>query len=525
MASRFQVPDRDQVFMTAVSFREVLGEDHLVWTVIEVVDGLDMSEAYARYEGDPTVGGRPALDPRMLLSLLVFGYREGKRSSRELEEACRRDWAYRAICGDVVPDHATIARFRQRHEDSFPSWFAQVVAVCAEAGLVDPEVVAVDGTKMGSAASREANRTAAVLERLETEAQVMLDQAAAADSGPGSEGGLGWSTTRRDSERAARTERIRKARELVAEAETKRVSEEKKRGEPRQPRVANVTDPDSRLMKTSDGGWIQGFNAQAVATADQIVIAAQVTSDTTDVGWFEPMLVAARTNLDHAGIGRPIGVALADAGYWSAANATRQGLAEDLLIATTKSHRVGTIGPDEQVIVRDQNRIRIIEKVIRKEISIAHAASQLGLSPVWTSTLVRRYRTTSTLDSAATITRRQMETKLADPANRDRYRQRGWIIEGCFAHVKVHRRTRTFLRRGLTAVNAEWQLMHLAGNIDKLHRHRRTSTPSTPTTPTEAHLSPRTRHQHTPNTRLRHLRRTRHPRRYHPTRPTPHHTR
>lgn len=513
MASRFQVPDRDQVFMTAVSYREVLGEDHLVWTVIEVVDGLDMSEAYARYEGDPTVGGRPALDPRMLLSLLVFGYREGKRSSRELEEACRRDWAYRAICGDVVPDHATIARFRQRHEDSFPSWFAQVLAVCAEAGLVDPGVVALDGTKMGSAASREANRTAAVLERLETEARVMLDQAAAADRGPGSETGPGWSSTRREAERAARTERIRKARELVAEAETKRVSEEKKRGEPRQPRVGNVTDPDSRLMKTSDGGWIQGFNAQAVATAGQIVIAAQVTTDANDVGWFEPMLIAARINLDHAGIGQPIGVALADAGYWSAANATRQGLAEELLIATTKSHRVGTIDPDEHIQTRDQARIQVIEKAIREEITITQAASQLGLSRVWTSTLVRRYRTTATLDSSATITRSQMETKLADPANRDRYRQRGWIIEGCFAHVKVHRHTRTFLRRGLPAVNAEWQLMHLAGNIDKLHRHRRTSTPSTPP---EAHLPPRTRRPQTP---------TAHRRRHRPHRRTPHQTR
>jgi transposase len=117
VASRFLVPDGGQSFFEAVSYREVLGDDHPVWTVIGVVDELDLSEVYGRDVADVSVGGRPAFDPAMLLALLVFGYCEGKRSSRALEDACCRDWAYRAICGGMCPDHATIARFPQGLDD------------------------------------------------------------------------------------------------------------------------------------------------------------------------------------------------------------------------------------------------------------------------------------------------------------------------------------------------------------------------------------------------------------------------
>ncbi len=115
MASKFLVPDRDQSFLRATSYRELAGESDPVWTVIEVVEGLDLSGVYARYA--VSAAGRPAFDPTMMLTLLIFGYCEGKRSSRELETACRRDVAYQAICGSMTPDHATIARFRVLIDD------------------------------------------------------------------------------------------------------------------------------------------------------------------------------------------------------------------------------------------------------------------------------------------------------------------------------------------------------------------------------------------------------------------------
>ena len=86
--------------------------------------------------------------------------------------------------------------------------------------------------------------------------------------------------------------------------------------------MINVTDPDSRNVKTSRG-WVQGYNAQAVVTAEQIVIAAEVTVDSPDFGHLEPMVSAAEAELANAGIDTVPEVVLADAGYWHQAQMER----------------------------------------------------------------------------------------------------------------------------------------------------------------------------------------------------------
>jgi transposase len=497
MASKFLVPDRDQSFLESVSYRGVLGEDHPVWTVIGVIEGLDLSVVYARYGNDSSVGGRPAFDPKMLLALLVFGYCEGKRSSRALEEACRRDWAYRAICGGMTPDHATIARFRAGLDDILESLFAQVLAVCGEAGLLKVGVVALDGTRMEGAASKEANRTAATLTRMHAEARLMLDEAATADEGePGGGGGSG--KKRRETGALGRMERIGQALQVVAEVVARKEAEEKKRGRPKRP-VANVTDPDSRLQKTRRG-FIQGYNAQTVVSADQVVIAAEVIADPTDVAMLEPMLSDAKDNLEAAGVTEPIGVALADAGYWSEANAeTGPDLGIDLLIATTKTHQVGEPVPDD-VTGDDPDRLGVISQIEAGEITVTAAAGQLGLSISYVSKLLARYRHHRTLASTATLARHRMQDKLSVPANRDLYKQRGWLIEGSFAHSKTHRNSGRFLRRGRIACDAEWKLINLAGNLLKLHRYRTNPPPSTLTScrPHRPHRPPRAHHRQYP---------------------------
>lgn len=486
MASRFLVPDREQTFLEAVSYRDVLGDDHLVWTVIDVVEGLDLSMVYDRYEMDVSVGGRRAFDPAMLLALLVFGYSEGKRSSRQLEEACRRDWAYRAICGEATPDHATIARFRQGLDDVLESLFAQVLAVCSAAGLVEVGLVALDGTRMAGAGSKEANKTASTLQRFEAEARVMLDEAAAADADDAGDGGSVRvsSQTRRETERVRRADRIRRAQQVVADAVGRQAVEEKKRGRKKRP-VGNVTDPESRLQKTRNG-FIQGYNAQTVVSSDQVVVACEVTADQTDAAWLEPMLTATVANVEAAGVTDRVGVVVADAGYWSQANAEAgDSLGVDVLIATTKSHRVGTTAGDDDEAKRrnrDKERLPTITLIDDGEITIADAARRLGLSHSWVSTLVTRYRRHGSLMSEATLARYEMEHRLAQPVNRDRYRQRGWLVEGSFAHVKTHRNTNRFSRRGLAACNAEWRLINLAGNLLKLHR-RPDPTPGSDTEP------------------------------------------
>src|SRR6266540_6121778 len=95
----------------------------------------------------------------MMLTLLTYAYAVGERSSRGIERRCREDVAFRVICANQVPDHATIARFRVRHEAALGGLFGQVLGLCGRAGIVVVVAVAVDGTKLAAAASDGAIRS------------------------------------------------------------------------------------------------------------------------------------------------------------------------------------------------------------------------------------------------------------------------------------------------------------------------------------------------------------------------------
>ena len=154
--------------------REWLDEDHLAWFVIEAIEELDLEPFYAAYRADGH--GRAAHDPKMMLTLFAYAYAVGERSSRGIERRCREDVAFRVICANQAPDHATIARFRVRHEQALSDIFSQVLGLCAKAGLVRAGVLAVDGSKFAAAASGSAIRT---YEKIAAE---VLAEAAAIDA-------------------------------------------------------------------------------------------------------------------------------------------------------------------------------------------------------------------------------------------------------------------------------------------------------------------------------------------------------
>jgi transposase len=164
VAIHFRPVDRDQEFLLPPNMTDWLRADHVVWFLIEVVEQLDLTAFYARAarrrDGQPSrsAAGRAAFDPRMLLTLLLYGYACGERSSRQIERLCHTDVAFRLICAGDIPDHSVIARFRRHHADAFAALFTQVLLLCREAGLVKLCTVAIDGTKIAANASPLANR-------------------------------------------------------------------------------------------------------------------------------------------------------------------------------------------------------------------------------------------------------------------------------------------------------------------------------------------------------------------------------
>ena len=155
-------PARDQVFLMPACMRDWLEEGHLAWFVLDAVVELDTAALHRRPGGAP---GRPPYEPEMMLALLLYAYCCAMRSSRRIEAACRTDAAFRVICGGLVPDHATIARFVVDQERALEGLFAAGLRLCAAAGLVDLSVLALDGTKVGADAALARNRDGAWIGR------------------------------------------------------------------------------------------------------------------------------------------------------------------------------------------------------------------------------------------------------------------------------------------------------------------------------------------------------------------------
>jgi len=156
MGQRFVACDREQSFLMPPDVREWLPPRHLAWFVIDAVAEMDLDGFYAAYRVDGR--SRPAYDPAMMVALLLYAYARGIRSSRVIERACDEDVAFRVLAAQQQPDHATIARFVERHEHAIAGLFGEVLTLCARSGLAKVGVIAVDGTKVAANASRNENR-------------------------------------------------------------------------------------------------------------------------------------------------------------------------------------------------------------------------------------------------------------------------------------------------------------------------------------------------------------------------------
>lgn len=477
MGINVRAVDRDQQFLMPPSVAEWLPEGHLAWFVLDVVAELDLAAFYGGLRDDGRGGA--AYDPAMLLAVLVYGYCVGERSSRRLEARLVEDVAFRVISANQRPDHATLARFRARHQGAIAELFAQVLGLCVNAGLVDAGLLAIDGTKMGANASAWSNRTRRQI------AEEILAEADAVDAAEDERFGArrgdelpGEWADRRD-RRARLREALRQldaggnadwesylAQRAAKEAELGRKLSGRKpnpKGKKGRARHANVTDPDSRMLRSTQR-FVQGYNAQAAVTGEQIVVAAEVTNAANDSTQLEPMLAASSANLDAAGYPDRIGTVLADAGYWSTANATLVTDAE-LLIATVAPTNSATDPNDPRIA----QRRTVFERLDRGELTVAAAAREMCISAYWTRQLLGAHRRGGP-DPA--MVRDAMDTKLASPRGKELYARRKTTVEPIFGDIKTNRGYRRFTRRGLTAVTSEWRLICTAHNLRKLWRHQ-----------------------------------------------------
>jgi len=442
------------------SLREWLPEDHLAWFILGTVEELDVAPFYAAYRADGH--GRAAHDPAMMLGVLLYAYCKGLRSSRVIERACVEDVGFRVIAANQAPDHTTIARFRARHQAALSQLFSDVLSLCADAGLVESRVVAIDGTKVRANASMDANGSYEQIAREILEEARRTDEAEDELYGDkrGDElleqltteaGRRAWlreAKRRLDQKRAdearpvprSRPKRLRESKrrlqeEHLFEQRANEAYETYRRGRmrdgrrfsrppdpyepPETPRgTINTTDPDSRIVKTAGQPAIQGYNAQATINDKHIVIAAEVTVDSPDFGHLEPMVKATERELQTLGASSPQ-VVLADAGYWH------------------KRQMESIVSRGTQVLIPPDSGLR------------------KGARPGWDKGLYAFMRRVLATEHGAEL-----------------YRKRQATIEPVFAPMKFNRRLDRFMRRGRAPCRSEWRLMAATHNLLKLHSYK-----------------------------------------------------
>jgi transposase len=448
MAYNFLPCDRNQAYLLPPSLTDWLPEDHLAWFVLDAVEQIDLSPFYTKYRTDGV--GNSAFQPSMMAALLIYSYCTGERSSRKIEKHCQTDVAYKVVTANQYPDHSTISRFRKDNQSQLKTLFLEILRLCAEAGLVKLGTVSLDGTKIKANASLSANRT---LKHLEQEIDKMLSEAEAKDA----EEDKTYGADKRGDEmpedmrdRNSRINRLKACKERLeqqkAEAEKQqqdKIDERKAKEEStgkkprgRQPKPAeeagnadakaNVTDPESRIMKTRKG-FVQGLNGQAVVTKEQIIVAEDVTQEENDKQQLHPMLEQTEANRQAVGIEEELGVALADAGYCSEENFTKTPAGNvELLVAVQK----------------DYKQRKAIQELPPPEEPIPD-----GLSPT-----------------------ELMERKLLTERGRAMYKIRGRTVEPVFGQIKDVRGFDRFMQRGIEACRGEWSLICATHNLLKLWR-------------------------------------------------------
>lgn len=433
-----------------------LPEDHLAYIVRSLVSTLDLGAFHRSYCKDPR--GALPFDPSMMVSILLYAWFSDIYSSRKISMLCTGDLGGRYLAGGQQPDFHTINTFRLRHGDALADLFVQSVRLCLAAGMVSLGNVSIDGSKIAANASKRKAMSYSRMVRSEEDIRLQIAElqrrSNAADAQEDSLFGkdnIGFDLPKELKRHETRLAKILEAKkQLEAEArqaaEAKAAAQKAKQsnngGKPRRgpkPKAPEdpakavpkdsaqrgFTDPDSRIMKSGTGEWMQAYNAQAsVDGENQIILACEVTQDANDKRMLVPMV-----EKTIAQVGAKPAAFSADAGFYSEENAkAMEDMGVNALIPPDKE-RCGT--PDNPAPAMSEEEF------------------------------------------AALSTREKMRHRVSTAEGRDAYRLRKGIVEPVFGQIKGSAGNPGylgFLRRGLPKVTQEWSWVCATHNFLKYIR-------------------------------------------------------
>jgi len=506
--AKYKPYDFDQMVMLPISLQNQLEPGTLEYTLNELVENhIDLSVFEERYQNDET--GATAINPKILLKVILFAYSRGMISSRQIERACGENILFMALSCGYRPDHSTIAHFVSSMQNEIESIFGDILLVCAELDLLGGTHFSLDGVKLPSNAAKEWSGTFKELEKKRDKLQDKLRQVIAEHIHEDVLGGP--ASGRRQKQKQRLQHQVERLSEFLQE-------QKPKVGKGRREIQSNVTDNQSAKMPSSHG-VIQGYNAQALVDAKhQIIVHAEAFSS-QDHENLAPMITGAKKNMRAIGKGENYfeGRRLsADSNYHSLAS-----------LALCQAEGLDAYIPDLQFRKRDERfagqqrfkagihpRKRVRKQENRKEgtFTIADflfdASKQAYLCPQGKVLKCsargqrNRYRIydvyrarpqdcascrlRSRCLSGPHTPRRylsvrvdgqkpnlidEMKARIDTPQGKQIYARRLAIVEPVFANICVQKRLDRFTLRTKVKVDVQWRLFALAHNIGKIHNY------------------------------------------------------
>ncbi len=281
--------NRQQLLLRPVEVEKLVDLDHPVRAIWELVGGLNLEPFYVEIESVEGVAGRPVWDPRLLISLWIYAYRDGVSSAREIARLCEYHPAYQWLSGLGVVNYHTLADFRIRHKEALDQLFTEVLGVLSHEGLITLQRVMHDGTKVKARASSKSFHRKATLEDHLRLAREQVEQ-------------MGDPESEESSQRVAKARQraLRERRERLEEAlkELEQIEASRSKASEKEKARASSTDPEARIMLQANGAYGPAYNVQISTDAQsKIIVGVGVTQASADASELEPAVDRVETNL------------------------------------------------------------------------------------------------------------------------------------------------------------------------------------------------------------------------------------
>jgi len=505
--ARYKHYDYRQLILVPVSLEEQLMPGTLEYAIHYIVEErLDLSIFDDRYRNDDT--GRKAIDPKILIKILLLEYSRGMISSRSLERATRENIIFMALACGKTPDHSTIAAFVFSNPNQIESLFTEVLLVCEQEGLLDGTHFCIDGLKLSSNASKEWSGTFTNLKKKQQALARKVKEAVLEHRLEDKK-----ERNKAATDKSRQEKRIKRLKQKADRIEKFLAENAPKIGSGGKEIQSNVTDNDSAKL-TSSHGVVQGYNANAVVDKKhQIVVHAMAFGNGSDSTHMAPMLEGAEEKLETIGWREPLKGAMisADTSYYSVKN-----------LEACKDQQVDAYVPDPQFRKRDvrfadagRHRRSVDKRHERykstkrwfsvKDFQLDDRTGKL-ICPAGHGLYVKNRNFTTAdgykaiayqapkkacrdcqlrskcLRNPNTVSRQvhvfygkrpgsltdEMKNKIDTPEGRRIYSKRLGIVEPVFGNIRACKKMDRFTLRGQVKVNIQWLLYCIVHNIEKI---------------------------------------------------------